>query len=205
MGWIHKSKYRANRESNESAEARLTIARKLADIALENDLKLYSQWFAGSKNEIADFLSREGGLLSDEQLTNILFSKFHKQVPKNCSISALKPEIISFFSAMLLRLPKRQQQHHNIRGSVAQPGESGKTSLDQSNLNMTNSWNSSNNTKGPNCSPFSHNTSDPDQHMKEEFQNWLKEQSEIPSAQWHRCSWKTATMTHDCQLMERQH
>jgi hypothetical protein len=171
MGWIHKSKYRADNESNESAEARLTIARKLANIILDNNLKLYSQWFAGSKNEVADFLSREGKLLTDEQLMNTLFSKFNQQIPKNCSISVLKPKIISFFSAMLQKLPKHQQQHHSIKDLAAHHGESGKTSLNQSNSTMTNSWKSLNNMKESNSLPFLHNTSDPDLHMREEFQS----------------------------------
>jgi hypothetical protein len=108
MGWIHKSKYKSDSGSNESAEARLTVARKLADLVIDNDLKLYSQWFAGAENEVADFLSCEGGLLNDTQLTNTLLSNFPQQVPKNCSISVLKHEITSFFSAMLQKLPKRQ-------------------------------------------------------------------------------------------------
>jgi hypothetical protein len=101
MGWIHKSKYRSNSDFNESAEARLSIARKLADPIIDNDLKLYCQWLAGAENKVADFLLCEGGLLNDKQLTNTLLSNFPQQVPKNCNISVLKYEIISFFSATL--------------------------------------------------------------------------------------------------------
>jgi len=82
MGWIHKSRYRSENDSNETAEARLIIARKLADLVIDNDLKLYSQWFAGSKNEVADLLSREGGILNDKSLTNKIISEFSQQVPK---------------------------------------------------------------------------------------------------------------------------
>jgi hypothetical protein len=205
MGWIHKSKYRANEDSNESAEARLSVARQLADLILDNDLKLYSQWFAGAKNEAADFLSREGGVLTDEQLTHSLISNFNQQVPRNCSISVLKPEIISFFSATLQRLPKRQQQPHNIRDLAVPPGKSGKISSNPSNSSMTHSWNNLDKMNETNSSPYSHNSSDPDLHQREEFQNWLKAQSEIPLAQWHRRSWKTTYLTHDCQQMEKQH
>jgi hypothetical protein len=154
MGWIHKSKYKSDSDSNESAEAQLTVARKLADLVIDNDLKLYSQWFAGAKNKVADFLSREGGLLNDTQLTNTLLSNFPQQVPKNCSISVLlKHDITSFFSATLQKLPKRQPQLHSTKDSVAQPGEIGKVSLSPLNSQMTTSWNSSHNMKETNFSP----------------------------------------------------
>jgi hypothetical protein len=193
MGWIHKSRYKFENESDELSEARLTVARKLADLVIENDLKIYSQWFPGSKNEVADFLSREGGSLNDEFLTNSLLSKYPTQVPSNCRVSALQPEIISFFSNVLLKIPKQKQPHHNTNVSTQQPGQNGKNSLDQLSLNKSLFLNSSTNHSDAKLSHCSLNSSDPHLHHKEEFRSWLKEQSEIPSAQWHRPSWKTTT------------
>jgi hypothetical protein len=186
IGWIHKSRYKTDNENVELAEAKLTVARKLAEIVLDNDIKLYSQWFAGTNNIVADFLSREGGLLDDESLTKQLLSKFSQQVPKTCKVSVLKPEIIYFFSETLQKIPKHQPLHHSIDVSTQHPGPNGLHSQNPSTLGMTHSLNDLNNTSETKSSPYLPNTSDPKLHLQSEFQNWLKAQSEIPSAQWHR-------------------
>jgi hypothetical protein len=197
IGWLHKSKYKSENDSKESSEARLNVARKLANLVLHNDLKLYSQWFAGTKNEVADFLSREGGLLDDDSLTNSLSTKFSSQVPRNFRISALKPEITLFFSETLQKLPKRQPQPLSTRDSTLHHGTNGLHSSNASNLTTTPSSSSSNNTSETKSRHYLLNTSDPDLHTREEFQDWLKAQSEIPLAQWHRPSWKTTPWTHE--------
>jgi hypothetical protein len=203
MGWIHKSKYRSDKDTDESAKARLTVARKLANLVLDNDLKLYSQWFAGTNNEVADFLSREGGMLDNESLTQHLLSNYPTQVPKNCRISVLKPEITSFFSSTLQKLPRKQQQHHSTNALIQHHGESGLLSSDPSNLTMTHSLSDSTKTNETKSPPYSLNTSDPNLHIRKEFQDWLRAQSEIPSAQWHRHSWKTTPLTQECLQMEK--
>jgi hypothetical protein len=197
MGWIHKSKYKSDTDSDESSEARLNVARKLANLVLDNDLRLYSQWFAGTKNELADFLSREGSTLDDDVLTETLFSQFAEQVPRNCRVSVLRPEITSFFSTTLQKLPKRQQQLHNIDDSIQPRGVSGYHSSGQLSSMTTNSWKDLNSTNETKFLHYLLNTSDPNLHTREEFQDWLKAQSEIPSAQWHRHSWRTTPMTQE--------
>jgi hypothetical protein len=204
MGWIHKTKYKMENENKGHADARLTIARKLADLIIDHDLKLYSQWFAGADNEVADFLSREGGLLDDDILTQTLLLKFPQQVPRNCRVSALRPEIISFFSETLQRLPKQQPQQHSTKNSIPHHGSSGKSTSSQLNLKETHLSKNSTNTNETNSSHYSLNFSDPDLFLREEFQNWLREQSEIPSAQWHRPSWRTTHKTQEYPLMEKQ-
>jgi hypothetical protein len=198
MGWIHKSKYRSVKDSDKSAEARLNVARKLANLVIDNDIKLYSQWFTGTNNKVADFLSREGGMLDNESLTHSLLSNFPKQVPKNCRISVLRPEITSFFSSTLQKLPKRQQQPHSTNASIQHHGANGPPSSNQSRSTMTHSWNDSNNTNETKSSHYLPNTSDPNLHTRKEFQDWLRAQSEIPLAQWHRHSWKTTPLTQEC-------
>jgi hypothetical protein len=204
IGWINKTRYKMDNERKEHADARLTIARKLANLTIDNDLKIYSQWFAGADNEVADYLSREGGLLDDDSLTKSLLSNFPQQVPKNCKVSALRQEIISFFCETLQRLPKQQPHHHNTGGSTQHPGPSGQSISDQSNSTGTLSSNSSINTNKMRSSHYLPNSSDPDLFCQKEFQNWLREQSEIPSVQWHRPSWRTAKETHEHHLTGRQ-
>ena len=72
--WIHKSRYREEGESAERHAVRLLIARKLAELVLENDLTLYSQWFPGTHNIIADSLSRDQHFSDTERIS--LFSSF---------------------------------------------------------------------------------------------------------------------------------
>jgi hypothetical protein len=86
---------------------------------------------------LADFLSREGSTLDDDALTETLFSEFAEQVPRNCRVSVLRPEITSFFSTMLQKVPQRQQQHHNTNVSIQLHGVSGDHSSGQLSLMTT--------------------------------------------------------------------
>jgi hypothetical protein len=204
MGWIHKSKYRSDKDSDESTEARLNVARKLANLVLDNDLRLYSQWFAGTKNELADFLSREGSTLDDDILIEKLLTNFTEQVPRDYKVSVLRPEIISFFSATLQKLPKRPPQPHNTNDLIHPHGSNGSHSSVQSNSTTIHSWKNLSNTNEIKSSPCLPNTSDPNLHTREEFRDWLKAQSEIPSAQWHRHSWRTMPTTQESPRTEKQ-
>jgi len=55
MGWLRKTNF-----ADKLDEAvQLATARKLADLVLNSESCLYSQWFSGSENSIADSLSRD--------------------------------------------------------------------------------------------------------------------------------------------------
>jgi hypothetical protein len=74
-GWIKKSNF----ADKEGGAAQLTTARKLALLVLDLDSCLYSQWFAGKDNIVADSLFRYFHL-SDDQLTFHITNFAPKQV-----------------------------------------------------------------------------------------------------------------------------
>jgi len=55
FGWLRKSNF-----VNElNMQVQLTTARQLANLVIDHDCCLYSQWFAGEFNTVADCLSRD--------------------------------------------------------------------------------------------------------------------------------------------------
>jgi hypothetical protein len=198
MGWIHKSKYREECDSEHSMTAKLRIARKLASLSAEFDFRIYSQWFPGERNQVADLLSRSPS--SDHnQLTNNILSQFPSQVPKSFKISPVPPEIESFAYNLLLNLPKPPQPQQDINASDQQYGENGWNSQNQSSSNTTHS----SNPYGPNAtetrsSPCLPNIfEDHETRTPKELTDWLKAQSEIPSVCWLRPSWKMDSKTQE--------
>jgi hypothetical protein len=61
---------------------------------MDHDSTVYSQWFEGNSNEVADALSHDHHL-SDTQLLNLLLSLIPEQIPNNFRICPLPPDIVS--------------------------------------------------------------------------------------------------------------
>jgi hypothetical protein len=197
IGWIHKSKFRQDNDTEHSVHAKLTIARKLASLAIKKEIRIFSQWFPGERNQVADFLSRHPGE-NNENLTLCIKSLFPSQVQKHFKVSPLPAEIESFIFNILLQLPKPQLHHQDTSNLDQLPGESGHPSWNPSEFTMTHSWNRSHHkdtkTKSLVSSPsiFAKAYNHP-----QELKDWLQIQSEIPSVCWHRPSWKTAFQIQD--------
>jgi hypothetical protein len=103
LGWLRKSNF-----ADKSDEyVQLSTARKLADIMLQSEICLYSQWFPGEKNIIADSLSRDFHL-SDSSLSDLLISHFPDQAPFGLKILPLPPEIVSWSTCLLLSRPQKE-------------------------------------------------------------------------------------------------
>jgi hypothetical protein len=196
IGWIRKSKYREECDNEHSMIAKLRIARTLASLSIDHEFRIFSQWFPGERNQIADFLSRHPNINHDE-LTKTILSSHHSQVPKDFKVSQVPQEIESFAYNLLSNLPKPPQQQQGTKNLDQQYGESGQNSPHQSNSTTThslnpyppnnietNSYHSSLNISEENMIPF-----------PEELKDWLKAQSEIPSACWLRPSWKMDSKT----------
>ena len=127
IGWLHKTKIMGQYMDVEDFQARTKIARKLATLVIENDMCLYSQWFAGKQNIIADSLSRDFDV-SDNDLTNHFFSLFPTQMPSNFQISPPPAEITSFVWETLSELRKRKQSLDTHTSSELHPGKCGNNS-----------------------------------------------------------------------------
>ena len=72
-GWMQKSNFVEPNEHPVEAMTRVNAARKYASIFLDADIKGYSQWFEGKRNNVAVALSRDWHL-GDDELTSLLRS-----------------------------------------------------------------------------------------------------------------------------------
>jgi hypothetical protein len=88
MGWLKKSNFS---EDNEKLLL-LKIARHLANLLIDNNICLFSQWIQGEKNQVADELSREQ-TMSDDDLTNKIKILFPLQAPETFRILMLPPTL----------------------------------------------------------------------------------------------------------------
>jgi len=144
-GWMQKSNFVEPNEHPVQAKTRVDAARKYASIFLDADIKGYSQWFEGKKNSVADALSRDWHLSTDE-LTFLLHSHFPTQMQTNFQIFPLPKEISSWLTSLLQQLPvsAQLQEHHTTTGLV--PGSGGKNGANPSDATtsiLINSANSS--------------------------------------------------------------
>ncbi len=83
-------------------------ARQLATIIIDSNACLYSQWFPGAENLIADSLSRDFHL-NDDELTIFLTSRLPHQAPFGLKISPLPKEISSWLTSMLQNLHEKER------------------------------------------------------------------------------------------------
>ena len=151
---------------------------------------LYHQWFKGKDNVLADSLSRDGYIFSNDSHKKIINLTIPSQVPPNFSISPLPKEICSFISSTLLLMPTKKQ-----RLLPQKPSE-----LVLLNAGAVSSLASTSTISSLTVSPDSNKTSSCPHLLKpcekppsliQIKQNWWKEQSVPPSHMWHRPSGQT--------------
>ena len=116
MGWLRRSNFKetiegtGELESNEEWAIKQEIARKAAEIILEKEACLYSQWFAGVQNVATDSTSRDGLYLSPEAHIAMLKRYTPKQIPANLVLRPLPNEIVSWIGSLLRRMPVQTQR-----------------------------------------------------------------------------------------------
>jgi len=103
-GWLRKSNF----TDAEDSSIHLVTARQLATIIIDSNACLYSQWFPGGENLIADSLSRDFHL-NDDELTSFLTSRLPHQAPFGLKISPLPKEISSWLTSMLQNLHEKER------------------------------------------------------------------------------------------------
>ena len=186
-GWIRKTNFKEDDLDPIEAKTRIEIARHHALLFINNDIKEYSQWFEGKKNQVADALSREFER-SDTELTDILRSLFPSQLPQHFKIVPLPKEISSWLTSSLQKLPvKEQLQETHTRAKL----DHGDDTYCTSNRSDSDMMSTSTPLQEPNeigscaLSPWlCGRRGFQDQLMT----NWLKEQSEVPSRMYARPS-----------------
>ncbi len=90
------------------AATRVNAAQHYARIFMGGNVKGYSQWFPGKKNNFVDALSQDWHC-NDKELTSILCHHFPLQMPKHFVISQIPSKIDSWLTLLLQRLPMREQ------------------------------------------------------------------------------------------------
>ena len=105
-GWLRKSNFTDDSEDESDAHlgCKMELARDHALRLIHNDIKEYSQWFAGDKNGVSDCLSRDFHL-NDGDITHLLTFHFPLQLPQSFRIAPLPREIDLFLSAWLQKMP----------------------------------------------------------------------------------------------------
>jgi hypothetical protein len=100
-GWMKKTKFSVKKMETSEATVRLEITRQHASHFTNYDIKEYSQWFPGRKNNVADSLSRDFHL-DDAEITKHLRSSFPSQLPPHFQVVPLPKEIESWLTSLLL-------------------------------------------------------------------------------------------------------
>ena len=116
MGWLRRSNFKelleglGELESNEEWAIKQEIARKVADIILDKEACLFSQWFAGTQNIATDSISRDGLYLSVKAHVAMLKHYTPKQTPVNLVLKPLPKEIVSWIGSLLQRMPVQKRR-----------------------------------------------------------------------------------------------
>ena len=92
-GWLRKTNF-LDDDNLVQASIRIQVACEHAIQYMNQDIRDYSQWFPGIKNNMADMLSWEKDL-SDDTLTNLLHLTVPSQVPVSFIIVPLPSKIVS--------------------------------------------------------------------------------------------------------------
>ncbi len=123
-GWMQKSNFSEHGVDPVQARTRVSAARKYAEIFMNADVKSYSQWFPGKRNNVVDALSREWQRTNNE-LTQILCSLFQNQTPDRFTILPLPSEISSWLISLLQQLPVSKQLKEEHMTAKLEPGDDG--------------------------------------------------------------------------------
>ncbi len=134
--WIKKFNFSKLGESPEQASARIEAARMHASLFLKKGIKTYNQWFKEEENNVANALSRDNDRSDNKQ--TLFIKSFHPlQVPSCFKILQLPKEIISFLTALLRKLPVKEQLREKHMRSKLGHGEDGRNITIPLALKMT--------------------------------------------------------------------
>ena len=120
VGWLHRSNF------DDSTPLHFHISRAHAHLMLSHGCGLYSQWFPGAENLVADSLSRDFHL-GDSTLLNLLHLSIPLQLPPNFRLCPLPPELLLQVTTWLqalpasTQLPKTPQRSKLATGTTSRP------------------------------------------------------------------------------------
>ena len=186
-GWLRKSNFADVGDTDPHMRAKMHTSRAHAARLIKYKIREYSQWFHGKFNILADALSRDFHL-TDSNLVNALRNHLGPQMPQDFRIVPLPPTIVSWICTWLQSIPVNSQQLEEHRTSNVGLGPDGDNFYVPSICPKIYSSNRSNNTTESSSCLHSVTHSDKANIQSEEFLNWVRNQSEIPSIMWQRPS-----------------
>jgi hypothetical protein len=101
-GWLHH--FSIDDSQPDSPSLCLWVARATAHLLLDHSAVLFSKWFPGKENEVADSLSRDHHL-TNNALCPLLHSSFPEQMHPGFTIYPLPRKLCSQIMTWLRRLP----------------------------------------------------------------------------------------------------
>jgi len=134
-GWLRKTNF-LEEDDLVQASVRIQVAREHTMRYMNHEIRDYSQWFPGIKNNVADALSREMDL-SDDELTKLLRLSFPKQIPENFEIVPLPNEIVSWLTLLLQQMPVKEQYREEHTKTTLGLGNDGIGTASQQDSSMT--------------------------------------------------------------------
>ena len=106
--------------------AHMEATRKLASILLQSEGLLYSQWFPGIENVVADALSQDFHT-PDDKLMSLLSSLVPQQIPPHFHISPVPKETHSWVISLLRKQPSTKQSPKEPQRSKLLLGRDGRS------------------------------------------------------------------------------
>ena len=207
MGWLRRTNFREERggdkENDNDWLVKQQVAQKLAEILMDAQVCLYSQWFAGSDNVGSDSLSRDCAFLSHSSHENFLSIFAQNQIPLNFSIRPLPKKIVSFASSILAQLPVKKQRLKVQKPSDLLLGIAGSRLSSPLVLNQEfSSMEYLNSIKTSSCQHL-HKESEKPSTLNQVKKIWFSEQLKPPCHLYLRPSGQTLGLTPDWTKMVR--
>ena len=176
--------------------------RHLVELVIDHGLTMYSQWFPGKDNVIADCLSRDTHLSDTDRIC--LLSSFFPQQNTPPFKRVPVPSVISEWVCSILRLlPKRKQTLEQHRNSGLEICVSGRNSLSSSALEAVDTWNLFPLLEKLRSSEPSRPSFEKHCTRAADLRKWLQEQSSVPLGMYHRDSNWPEQVTQDSTSMEK--
>ena len=203
MGWMRRSNFKekvdgtGELESNEEWAIKQDISRKLAEIILEQEACLYSQWFAGTQNVATDSISRDGLYLSLKSHVAMLKHYTPKQTPANLVLKPLPKEIVSWIGSLLQRMPVQKRRLVKPKPSELLLGVVGTTFSSKSAFLKKFSLTDFPNSVKILSSQHLLKQCESQPSVEEIRQLWYSRPSNPPSHMWHRPSGQATGQTQD--------
>lgn len=125
LGWLYKASFHPAEKNKHNQ-----VARYFTNFMMKNDHSLYADHIKGSSNNVADSLSREFKF-SNQQLTDLLYITFTKQMPPNFRIQKLPDKTISWITLLLESLTIKKELKNNSNRKQIRTGKSGQTFVEK--------------------------------------------------------------------------